>query len=231
VCIMRSYKTVSTAGLNVLSGVPPLDLVVAHEVSKRLFYKWNVITDISSDLHQFSGKCKKLKHGIRIGKEYKKFNYSKFLTQRSDKGYFTDGSKLNDKVECAWLRINQCNEIIENCQYRLNKEASVYTVEALAIEKAIFNALENNYKHIDIYADSRSVLDSIESLEIQDDIIERIKNILSHSESIVNFHWIKAHVGHYGNEMADLFHFFNFRIDLDIIFCKTYHSYSFSNRP
>jgi hypothetical protein len=79
-----------------------------------------------------------------------------------------------------------------------------------AIQNATDHLLENshlmeNITSIDFVSDSKASLQSLQKNVTSSSIVKNCKISLDRLNSItpLKLHWIKAHVGHYGNELAD----------------------------
>lgn len=120
---------------------------------------------------------------------------------------FTDGSKFNNEDRCpgaAFVVFNNAQEIYTR-MLKLPKHASVYTTELVAINEAVNYVVQSDYASAAIFSDSQAAVFAAASdrstnclaLKTHLDLVEarRSKNI--------DLYWIKAHVGHQGNERAD----------------------------
>ncbi|UYV81577.1 hypothetical protein LAZ67_20001579 [Cordylochernes scorpioides] len=90
--------------------------------------------------------------------------------------------------------------------YILREENSVFQAEYLAIFKALERFLEQPHQSITLASDSLYSLESLASPYTKSWSVMRNKilvNNIINSGKTVSFHWVKAHVGLEGNEMAD----------------------------
>ena len=127
--------------------------------------------------------------------------HSKFLIP-SQVNVFTDGSKLNDKVG-AGVYISCGNYEIKK-SYRLPDKASVFQAEIFAINQAAI-ILQNHLlkKYIKFFVDSQAALLALNKKFITSRLVGDTVHNLNLIPGIVRLVWIKAHVGHDGNEIAD----------------------------
>jgi len=103
------------------------------------------------------------------------------------------------------------NELIARHKFRLNQRCSNNQAEQLAIVKALdlINYLEiadNKPRTIGVYTDSRITTDCLKNASNHNYLIEEIRNRLINLRSAkwtIEFSWIKAHAGNFGNELAD----------------------------
>ncbi|KAG8156067.1 hypothetical protein JTE90_007575 [Oedothorax gibbosus] len=116
---------------------------------------------------------------------------------------FTDGSKTEDGVGMGVIVYRGSTPVwIEVC--RLHTYNTVFQAEALAILKTISWFRDSNYNTIDIYSDSQSSVTATAVLYPKSPLILEIQNICNMMpEKTINLYWIKAHVGFFGNEVAD----------------------------
>ena len=100
------------------------------------------------------------------------------------------------------------NKISELASVRLNTEATVFQAELYAIELAAKHIKKNASKgeFYNIFSDSRAALMAISSNEIvSKTVLSTIKALNDAAKRGCNITllWIRAHVGLYGNELAD----------------------------
>jgi hypothetical protein len=89
--------------------------------------------------------------------------------------------------------------------------ATVYQAEIFAIGQAALHILDHpnliseGIKQIDIITDSKSALGALDAISSSSKLVTDCMKTLDKLQSKVNvsIHWIKAHVGHMGNEKAD----------------------------
>lgn len=121
---------------------------------------------------------------------------------------FTDGSKNDDGVSFAIFD----SSLNKGVGYRLNKNSSVFTAEAVAILAALKHIKYKNrgFKKWLLVSDSMSVLSNLKNNKIDTSvnyIIYQIKEIWSTLYNIdnimVSFMWVPSHKGVLGNEKAD----------------------------
>lgn len=121
---------------------------------------------------------------------------------------YTDGSKTPDALSvgssyyCPTLEISQSTSI--------NKFASIYTAELLAINMALDIAIKNLNSHINIFTDSLSCCLALQNPFFNNQsnpfiktIIEKIVEFQSLSSKTLRIYWIPSHRNITGNEMAD----------------------------
>ena len=114
---------------------------------------------------------------------------------------YTDGSKVEDKVGCAYISGSHHEKI------RLPDDSSIFTAESKAIDMALDyvmnNSLENKFV---IFSDSLSVLKSLNHTSSKNPKIQNViekHHELSKTKEIL-FCWLPSHVGIKGNEAADV---------------------------
>jgi ribonuclease HI len=102
-------------------------------------------------------------------------------------------------------------ELKAQLKFKLNNRCSNNQAEQLAIAKALgtideINIAENRPRTIGIFTDSRITIDSLKNVNNHSYLIEDIRKKISSLERnkwTIEFSWVKAHVGIYGNELAD----------------------------
>jgi ribonuclease HI len=113
---------------------------------------------------------------------------------------YTDASKTENNVEIA---INDIEEIT----YKLLVECSIYTIEAIAILKALEYSLEKQNNNFVILSDSLSSIISIVNTHKPNDISKKIQLAISahHAKgNVIKLMWIPGHSSIEGNEKADM---------------------------
>ncbi|GIX95978.1 putative 115 kDa protein in type-1 retrotransposable element R1DM [Caerostris darwini] len=194
--ITKCYKTVSTEALQVLAGIPPLDMKL--KLSKDLFlfkHMGNNLVILNQVLQPLA-----MDTSTKFIPPWEKYSikwnfYTEDLTGTL---IFTDGSKMNGRVGGAFVVYS--NGIETHCEmFRLSDHATVYSAELMAINFAINARLPS----ANIISDSRSVLQALENVNHVEREILAIKQLLANHESAIRLFWIKAHAGFTGNERAD----------------------------
>ena len=120
---------------------------------------------------------------------------------------YTDGSK-SEKGVGSGIAIFKHRNLTDTMKYRLNGRCSNNQAEQLAILKALekIQNLDTNEKTAQIFTDSRITLDALKNRKNHAHLIEQIRTKVIELENQnwkIDFHWIKAHAGQHGNELAD----------------------------
>ena len=131
-----------------------------------------------------------------------KQNFQELQSRLSDYQHiYTDGSKVDDKVGCAYISGSHHEKI------RLPDGSSIFTAESKAIDMALDyimnNSLENKFV---IFSDSLSVLKSLNHTSSRKPKIQNViekHHELSKTKEIL-FCCLPSHVGIKGNEAADV---------------------------
>jgi ribonuclease HI len=135
---------------------------------------------------------------------------------------FTDGSRMGKKdighTGCGFViygpdvnRQNSDSNILFEQSTYLGTMATVYQAEIYAIGQAALHIinnpdlLTNGIEHVDIVTDSKSALCALDAMSSNSKLVIDCIKTLERLQTIVRvtIHWIKAHVGHAGNEKAD----------------------------
>ena len=123
---------------------------------------------------------------------------------------FTDGSKIDGKTGYgAYISINEVQE--HDLAERIGNNRTVFQAEQAAIKHSANWAVKytqvENLSNLDIhfYVDSQAAIQSLDSRKINSSLtlgtIKSLNSLASNNQ--VTIHWVKAHVGHLGNEFAD----------------------------
>ncbi|KAG8175681.1 hypothetical protein JTE90_010156 [Oedothorax gibbosus] len=116
---------------------------------------------------------------------------------------FTDGSKTEEGVGAGAIVYKDSTPVWAE-MFRLNLYNTVFQAEALAIFKTLQWFKNSMYNSIDIYSDSLSSIMASAVLYPGSPIVLDIQNLCKDMiNKSINIYWIKAHVGIFGNEVAD----------------------------
>jgi len=102
-------------------------------------------------------------------------------------------------------------ELNAQLKFKLDNRCSNNQAEQLAIAKALeiidaIDIAENSPHTIGIFTDSRNTIDSLKNVNNHSYLIEDIRkriSILERTNWTIEFSWVKAHIGIYGNELDD----------------------------
>ena len=116
---------------------------------------------------------------------------------------FTDGSKLHNKVGAGYYIHSVALPPLEG-SFRLPDKSSVFQAEIFAINQAALT-LQNLHKlfFIKIFVDSQAALLALNSKTVTSRLVADTVHNLNLVPAPIRLVWIKAHVGHEGNEKAD----------------------------
>lgn len=199
--ITKCYKTVSTDSFNGLAGIIPINIVVEFQQKFHNLIRKN-INIIEEDLEIKNEEIQKTYCKIEPPWEFVKFPWKlareEHYTYSDCQVIFTDGSKVKEKVGCAFVHIFQ-DKIKKIQTYRLSDNAWVFDTEALALDRAISYSRGMNFEKTKIFSDSRSVSMDIENIQSKNEIVIEIRKKLDFN---IELFWIKAHIGIEGNELA-----------------------------
>ncbi|GBO35987.1 Putative protein in type-1 retrotransposable element R1DM [Araneus ventricosus] len=203
--ITRAFKTASTKALQVLAGVPPLDLKAIETHCSFLVIR--VHEDVTTHGQSFSAE------------DYVKYE-SPYETHPAAKGgigfdwvepsgngleIYTDGSGINDRTGAAMV-VLYYGQLIHSDRSRLSDTCTVYQAELFGLQLAAeFCLTLNATQRVNIYSDSRSALQSLADPTNLHPLVGKVRRLLQRARSDrgVHLHWVKAHVGYFGNELAD----------------------------
>lgn len=116
------------------------------------------------------------------------------------KHIYTDGSKDNDAVGCAFSSEER------NGSRRLDDSASIFTAESTAIDMALDSVEKSSAQKFLILSDSLSCLKSLSRFENPDPRVRLLSekiHTLSSDRKEIAFLWIPSHIGIQGNEKVD----------------------------
>lgn len=197
--ISRAYKKTSTAALCVLTGTLPLHLKLEKITIQ------GCILRLEKPLQNYNPKDYQQKHiptDIPPYIEYFRWSEDQVSTIEPQVKIYTDGSKMEEGVAFAFCVYYEDNEIYKS-QSKLRSYNSVFQAEQLAILEAIKWSEKSDYNYIQINSDSLSSLQAIDDIDTHDPLTAEIIHNLQRTDKIIQFKWVKSHIGIVGNERAD----------------------------
>ncbi|GIX77305.1 uncharacterized protein CDAR_276451 [Caerostris darwini] len=176
--ITKCYKSVSTDALQVLAGIPPLDLklkfssiIFKLKIGSQPYTLQNSVIQPQS----FNHKKPMIPPWTKAAFSWNYFNNSNITAGTL---IYTDGSKMNNRVGGAFVAYDKGKEIFSH-GFRLSDHETVFSAERMAIEAAIDFVINNNIQISSIISDSRSVLQAIDNPNNLDNNIIKIKDKIS----------------------------------------------------
>ncbi|GBL97208.1 Putative protein in type-1 retrotransposable element R1DM [Araneus ventricosus] len=203
--LTRAYRTVSTVALPVLAGVLPLDLKALV-----VFKKFQVLTlqeEVRVDSVTFRPQDYKTRVDLTNIHPLNRwsFTYTCNLPTGDNIEIFTDGSKMDGVVGSSMV-VFYHGALIDSTEHRLSDFASVFQAEIHGMDLALnFILTLQSWDTVRIFSDSLSLLKALSMDGSLDPEIwcikEKLHTILRRRH--LSLHWVPAHQGIMGNEMAD----------------------------
>ncbi|GBN85860.1 hypothetical protein AVEN_233279-2 [Araneus ventricosus] len=203
--ITRAFKTTSSKALQVLAGVPPLHIRTIETYCAFLVLRAH--EDVTAHGQSFSAE-----DYVRYDSPYEAHPAAKGgigfdWVEPSGDGIeiFTDGSGINDHIGAAMVVLYH-GQLIHSVRRRLGDTCTVYQAELFGLQLAAEYCLTlSATQRVNIFSDSRSALQSLADPTNLHPLVGKVRRLLqkARSERGVHLHWVKAHVGYLGNELAD----------------------------
>ena len=201
--ITKAAKTSSNDALQVITGIPPIDLVIKAKIN--LFYSKNGITPgptFDKPVNYIHNAPPDIRPLCRV-------KIDSLCEDTACAGahfwqIYTDGSKVGDKVGCAFVAKNGTYEVTK--LYSLAPVCSITQAELLAIKEAVYFACNEPGvdKSAKIFSDSQAALNILKRHTTYNRIALDIKNLMvANPEIHFCFEWVRGHAGLQGNEEAD----------------------------
>ena len=196
--IAKAYRTTSNEALCTLTGITPIE-IKAEETAN--------VYRITRDR-----KNHQLDHEIEL-KDWTHPADTVTISEQNEANehtieIITEGSK-NEHGFGSGTVIYVQNMLTHQMKHKLHDKCSNNQAEQMAIVKAL-QAIEtikinNTPRTIKIHTDSRITLESVKNTKNRNHLIEEIrkKTALEKENWNIEYAWIKAHAGNYGNELAD----------------------------
>ena len=222
-------RSTPTAGLEVILGLIPLDLFIQQERIKALLrteatvsVQWDGLSDGKSRGHRFLAQ--QLAQDVEgLPKTTDKVNLKISWTQNyqvsrdsfakgentglSGNRLYTDGSKIEDNTGAGFIfKPDDPHRPRIEKSFRLADTNSVFQAEVFAIHKGCEALLDNPPATLSIFSDSRAAIMALEKPTTISNTVAACKQVLNAlgANTTIEIRWIKAHVGHLGNEEADV---------------------------
>ena len=217
-------RSTPSAGLEVVLGLPPLDLKIEELALKAMLRvlphnrtKWDGLGATSSGhLRWGMDKLKDLginnftfdsTNVLNIHKNYTidTESFSSGLPKtESEVVCYTDGSKMSSNAGYGF-GITKDDILLSSENGQLGINNSVYQAEITAISQACKSLCEIVTPRVTIFSDSQAAISSLNSLKVKSKTVLnciRQLNLLGNNCQ-VDIKWVKAHADHPGNEFAD----------------------------
>ncbi|KFM75280.1 Ribonuclease H, partial [Stegodyphus mimosarum] len=192
-CVISRLSTKSAPGLDMIGA----NIIKRNKLNESMTYNETVIC--VEDITYFNSENISPIEARRINYDCNKLGLQEIEI-------YTDGSGFKKVVGAAFVVYFYGLEI-HSQKFKMKEENSIYQAEIIAVKEAlnwIVKGLANRHC-IHIYSDALSVLAALSRPEPKNELLENIKDLYykAYEKHSVYLHWIKAHIGHCGNERAD----------------------------
>lgn len=224
IAITRSFGSVATEALLVLSGLLPIDLRVKELAASRFL-------SLGPDA-DFSSRTRSSVHRIvtdNIGeteaspRQFFSADHPPWAQRISmpillpSEGpvpllaaspgklrIYTDGSVIGTRAGYGVV-ICDSSRVLATCRGRLPDGCSIFQAEGAAIRAALIHLADCRMVNaVDILVDSRAALIGCTSAARISPLYQDIRMLLLNHPEAVQLFWVAAHKGHEGNELADV---------------------------
>lgn len=219
--ITGAMKTCPTSALGVITGIPPLPILIQKEACASALRLPDVINKKSGD---FKGHLSVLnailddpiikipeyiQPKISLVKNFniiipKREDWYQTLESIGENGqvWYTDGSKLDDGSTGAGIMGPRFQKALP-----MGKYPSVFQAELYAIEICVRECLRRKTIRtaIHIMSDSQAALQALRSTKVRSGLIDNCLTLLNElgQKNKLTLYWIPGHEGYEGNERAD----------------------------
>ncbi|GFX66444.1 putative 115 kDa protein in type-1 retrotransposable element R1DM [Trichonephila clavipes] len=197
--ITKVYKTSPTNALNILSGIPPIHIII-----RSLYFKFQLWKN-RNDLLPGLIPATKLDSFISLHQilpDFLSFPINTFEGP-SEWEVYTDGSKIDSNVGFA-VCIFYRGSPFKTYLFKIQDFNSVFQAEFSAIGLSVCWAVHHNTK-IHIYTDSLSSILFLNNLTNKSSYLNSIKFKLFQFRSYYNHYRVKAHNNNLYNDYADFY--------------------------
>ncbi|XP_054724353.1 uncharacterized protein LOC129234384 [Uloborus diversus] len=202
-----AYSTTSHQALYILSGIPPLELLIRqHMWSLNILIKQKPIhldgIEFQSTLFETDApKWFKCSYEQLVDTSFihtEEIHPNQLLPRR----IYTDGSKTMTGVGSAFVSFSG-NTITSSSSVRLREGNSVFQAELLAIKNAIAYTQSLPQYPFQIFSDSLSSILALKNSFSKNQLVQTIQKQVLSSTKNFNIFWVKGHSNNRGNDEAD----------------------------
>ncbi len=217
-CLTASMRSTPTAGMEVVLGLPPLDLEAEREATASLLRTKLTLSESWDGV----GRGKRIGHRRYLDNTLRRCKIDLLPLDRvrrerisvggndevtlPDLTLYTDGSKMEGVAGCGWAACHGDSIVWEDHTY-LGRHASVFQAEVTAIEQAIRWASSNcdEGTNILIRSDSQAAIQAILGTESRSKVVlSCIRYFRKAKENLrISLQWVRGHNDNTGNELAD----------------------------
>ena len=226
VMMMPVRKRTPTSGMEVILGLPPVDLRIKEHALKTMVrilphhqsgwdgvgnsnslghIRWgqNTLRNLGID-YSVSDKTNALNLNRKFMVDVNSFS-SGLPSDIANLTCYTDGSKMTKHAGYGFC-ITDGDELVARGNGQLSESNTVFQAEIMAIHKLCEELLELGPPRATIYSDSQAAIKSLISLRTESKTVhECIQSLnLLGRRTDIEIKWIKAHSDHCGNEYADM---------------------------
>lgn len=190
----RSYRTVSFHALVAITGCLPICMRITQLNERTRLLKHRSVEQRVSYRDFFHPASDHRK-------EYHKFDPERNMHPVT---VFTDGSKNDDKVGCAFVVFVDSYEVAHQT-FKLSSSCSVFQAELVAILQSLEFLSTTEFHEAAIVTDSMSSLQAIAGNDVSHPLVHSIKRKLIDMKDsmMITLYHTRAHAGTYGNEVCD----------------------------
>ncbi|XP_063392666.1 uncharacterized protein LOC134678145 [Cydia fagiglandana] len=211
--IIHGFRTLPTVESIALAGLTPLHLKVKEVASTELVKRCQISEYLPDDIRydrrvpvtELLHPAKRI--NIEVSEVVNQEQLEPFYDDVDMHRVFTDGSKYNSMVGAAVI-IDYPDGRSYMQKLKLHSSCTVFQAECYALERACHECHVRELPKVTVFSDSKAALMEISNRSSTNRIVNNIHKILHRikesGKTVINFCWIKAHVGLNGNERADM---------------------------
>ena len=212
-----------TASLELIYNLPPLELVLRKEAGAKFLNILGTFKRVWQGLDKnqqkfgFYQECQNLitaagitctdmdtKKDIMLNRKFEVSTSRILESDNEDISFYTDGSKMDTGVGYG---LTSVGDIEYEEKGSLRDDATVFQAEVMAIKSVAKYLIREKIseKRITIYSDSMAAILAMRAMKLTSRLVSEAKFLMNFAaeENTIKIRWIKAHVGHEGNERAD----------------------------
>jgi len=215
-CMTSSMRSTPIAGMEVVLGVPPLDLHAFSLGTRARLNNRNSDRNVWDGIGE-TGYGHRLSHDNILATVCPKDLPLDCITRQRvwveqdevvepDITLYTDGSKMESGTGYGWAACSGDTSVAEESMY-LGKKASVFQAEVTAIEAAVRWCVTNCDKDTEVLirSDSQSAIQALHNPATRSAIVQACQQVLRQAKENLRIaiKWVRGHADNTGNELAD----------------------------
>ena len=116
-----------------------------------------------------------------------------------------DGSKLDNRGGYGAILLDPEDMTLSQTKGSLGESSTVFQAECIALTKGLEDCVTNNPEALLVLTDNQALVKALDNPYTTSKTVKHVKETLNNfgTTTKITVRWVRAHVGHFGNELAD----------------------------